>query len=127
LPDDQPQYIARDLFDQSHIAEFAQRSNIRPFRRLAARDAVADGFVEMTTDFGVEFFVFALSPAFHAPCSFGWVQDACHRRRQPLSVGFLMTWEKSFYLNITYFNRPVKADNLGHFRQQANIRGQNIR
>jgi hypothetical protein len=35
----------------------------RFIRRFAACDAVADGFVEMAADFGVEFFVFALFPA----------------------------------------------------------------
>jgi hypothetical protein len=54
------------LITTSAIAEFAQGIGTRFVRRFAARDVVADGFVEMLADFGVEFFIFALSPEFHA-------------------------------------------------------------
>lgn len=50
---------ARNFSDQTHVAEFAQGIGARFVGRFAACDAVADGFVEMAADFGVEF-VFAL-------------------------------------------------------------------
>src|SRR5215475_6648888 len=59
-------HLARDLLDQADIAEFAQGVHTRFVRRFAACDTVADGLVEMAADFGVEFFLFALSPEFHA-------------------------------------------------------------
>jgi hypothetical protein len=54
---------ARDFFDQTHIAEFAQRIGARLVGRFAALNAVADGCVEMMADFGLEFGFTLLFPA----------------------------------------------------------------
>jgi hypothetical protein len=64
-------YISRvTSFDQSDIADSCIALVRRFVGRFAALDAVADGFVEMAANLGVEFVVFALSPAelvkFHA-------------------------------------------------------------
>jgi hypothetical protein len=63
-------HLARDFLDQSRVADSRIALARASVERFAALDAVVDGFVEMAANLGVEFLVFALSPAepveFHA-------------------------------------------------------------
>jgi hypothetical protein len=80
-----------DFVDQALIAEFAQGIGARFVRRFAARDALADGVVEMVADFGVEFFLPLLAPELVEPVEF-------HAARS-----CFVNINNSFFLNIAYF------------------------
>lgn len=77
--------LTRDFFDQTDIAEFAPHVEMRLFGRFAALDSFALGYVEMLLDFGIEFFIFALSPVseFHASRPFPWLWNTRPRHCQP--------------------------------------------